>query len=98
MDRAIHDHVTILRKNVAYRWFAYDVIKNMIKKIINYDQFAPNFDMAYKTSQCVSVPNLKLFALMSYRPKKLENFLLCYTVDPHLLRNSYKKLLRSTFK
>ena len=27
----------------------------------NYDQFAPNFDMAYKIIQCVSVPNLKLF-------------------------------------
>ena len=27
----------------------------------NYDQFAPNFDMTYKTTQCVSVPNLKLF-------------------------------------
>ena len=27
----------------------------------NYDQFAPNFDMAYKTTQCVSVLNLKLF-------------------------------------
>ena len=27
----------------------------------NYDQFAPNFDMAYKTILCVFVPNLKLF-------------------------------------
>ena len=27
----------------------------------NYDQFAPNFGMAYKTIQRVSVPNLKLF-------------------------------------
>ena len=27
----------------------------------NYDKFAPNFDMAYKTIQRVSVPNMKLF-------------------------------------
>ena len=27
----------------------------------NYDQFAPNFGMAYKTIQHVSVPNMKLF-------------------------------------
>ena len=26
----------------------------------NYDQFAPNFYVAYKTIQCVFVPNLKL--------------------------------------
>ena len=30
----------------------------------NYDQFAPKFDMAYKTIQCVFVPNLKLFGSM----------------------------------
>ena len=30
----------------------------------NYDQFAPNFDMVYKTMQRVSVPNLKLFGPM----------------------------------
>ena len=30
----------------------------------NYDQFGPNFDMAYKTIQCVSVPNLKSFGSM----------------------------------
>ena len=30
----------------------------------NYDQFAPNFDIAYKTIQCVSVPNLNLFGPM----------------------------------
>ena len=30
----------------------------------DYDPFAPNFDMAYKTIQCVSVPNLKLFGQM----------------------------------
>ena len=33
----------------------------------NYDQFAPNFDMAYETIQCVLVPNLKL-----YGPTKAE--------------------------
>ena len=27
----------------------------------NYDQFAPNYDMAYKTIHGVSVPNVKLF-------------------------------------
>ena len=27
----------------------------------NYDQFAPNFDMACKAIQCVSIPTLKLF-------------------------------------
>ena len=27
----------------------------------NYDQFAPNFNVTYKTIQRVSVPNLKLF-------------------------------------
>ena len=27
----------------------------------NYEQFAPNFDMAYKATEHVSVPNLKLF-------------------------------------
>ena len=30
----------------------------------NHDQFAQNLDMAYKTIQCVSVPNLKLFGPM----------------------------------
>ena len=40
-------------------WFAYDVIKK--HDYANYDQFAPNFDMACKTIQHVSVPNLKLF-------------------------------------
>ena len=33
----------------------------------NYDQLAPNSDMAFKTIQCVSVPNLKLFG-----PRKTE--------------------------
>ena len=33
----------------------------------NYNQFAPNFDVAYKTIKCVSMPNLKLFG-----PKKTE--------------------------
>ena len=47
----------------------------------NYDQFAPNFNMTYKTIQLVSVPNLKLFGPMNtgYGPEKLEDFLLCYT-------------------
>ena len=31
----------------------------------NYDQFTPNSDMAYKTIQCVSVPNLKVFGPMT---------------------------------
>ena len=31
------------------------------KNYVNYDQFAPNFSMAYKTIQRVSVPNLQLF-------------------------------------
>ena len=31
---------------------------------VNYDQFAPNFDMACKTMQHVSVPNLKLCGKM----------------------------------
>ena len=30
----------------------------------NYDQFAPNFDTAYKTIQRVPVPNLNLFGPM----------------------------------
>ena len=30
----------------------------------NYDKFVPNFDMACKTIQRVSVPNLKLFGPM----------------------------------
>ena len=30
----------------------------------NYDQFSSNFDMACKTTQRVSVPNLKLFGSM----------------------------------
>ena len=34
---------------------------------VNYAQFAPNFDMAYKTTQRVFVPNLMLF-----EPKKTE--------------------------
>ena len=44
----------------------------------NYDQFAPNFDVAYKTIQRVFVPNLKLFGPMNTElwAKKLENFLL----------------------
>ena len=33
----------------------------------NYDQFAQNFDIAYKTKQRVSVPNLNFF-----RPRKTE--------------------------
>ena len=46
----------------------------------HYDQFAPNFDMAFKTTQCASVPNLKLFgpAKTELWPKKLEDFLLHY--------------------
>ena len=45
----------------------------------NYDQFTPNFDMACKSIQRVSVPNMKLFVPIkqSYGPKNLENFLLC---------------------
>ena len=31
---------------------------------VNYDQFAPNFVIAYKTIQRVSVPNLNLFGPM----------------------------------
>ena len=44
----------------------------------NYDQFVPNFVMAYETIQLVSVTDLKLFVPMKteLRPKKLENFLL----------------------
>ena len=34
---------------------------------MDYDQFAPNFDVAYKTIQCVFVPTLELFG-----PKKTE--------------------------
>ena len=30
----------------------------------NYDQFVPKFDLAYKTIQRVSIPNLKLFGSM----------------------------------
>ena len=30
----------------------------------NYDQFSQNFEMAYQVVQCLSVPNLKLFAQM----------------------------------
>ena len=43
---------------VTYWWFADDVIKK--HEYANYDQFGPNFDMAHKTKQGVSVPNLKL--------------------------------------
>ena len=39
--------------------------KNVIMQLRNYDQFAPNFDEAYKTIQRVSVPNLKLFGPMN---------------------------------
>ena len=45
----------------------------------NYDQFAPSFVIAYKTTQHVSVQNLNLFGSMKteLRAKKLGNFLLC---------------------
>ena len=45
----------------VYWWFACDVIK---QDYANYDQFAPNFGMVYKTMQYVSVPNSKLFGQM----------------------------------
>ena len=45
----------------------------------NYEQFAPNFGVADKTMQGVSVPNLKLFGPMKTElwGKKVKNFLLC---------------------
>ena len=47
----------------------------------NYDQFAPNFNMAYKTIQCVSVPNLKLFRSLKTElwTRIFGEFLLCCT-------------------
>ena len=42
----------------------------------NYDQFASNFDIAYKTIQRVSVPNLNLFGpkKTEFLAKELEDF------------------------
>ena len=42
----------------------------------NYDQFAPNFVIAYKTIQHVSVPNLSLFGSMKteLRAKEVGKF------------------------
>ena len=46
----------------------------------NYDLFGPNFDMACKTIQFFSVPNLKLLGptKTSYGLKEF-NFIFCYT-------------------
>ena len=46
----------------------------------NYDQFAPNFGIAYKTMQRVSVPDLNVFGRMKRKlgAKEVGDFLLCY--------------------
>ena len=54
----------------------------------NYDQFAPNFVIAYKTIQRVLYEICSYLDKhnQSYWPKKMENFLLCYVgkwVDGH---------------
>ena len=59
---------------------------------VNYDRFAQNFDMAYKTIQRVSAPNLKVLSQWkpSYGPKNFENFLLCYMGKLANMNAAYK--------
>ena len=54
--------VLIYRSSLLY-WFC--IWRHQKHDYANYDQFVPNFDMACKTIQHLSVPNLKLFG-----PKK----------------------------
>ena len=46
----------------------------------NYDRFVPNFDMAYKTTKCVCVPNLKSFGptKIELRAKEVGEFSIIY--------------------
>ena len=58
----------VILENYSYpclklRWLILIVciLRHQRHDYANYDQFAQNFGTAYKTIQCVSVPNLKLF-------------------------------------